>query len=202
MPLYNYNINIPLATNNPSADQPLMQINTNSINSLISIDHIGFNAPNGGNHKQVHLFEQVGVPATLALFDTIYAQSVAGQGELFLTRGVTGVGIQLTGPYNAIQNQGTSFLPGGIILKWGIEANRFTNATAHSAGVINLVPPFPNAMFNIQATLIATTNVTVEPRAVISIGPINNNSFGYVFNTNPSGNANFYSGFYWFAVGN
>ena len=48
-----YTTNIPLASNNPSNDQPNMQVNTNAINSWVQIDHVGFNASNGGEHKQV-----------------------------------------------------------------------------------------------------------------------------------------------------
>lgn len=50
-----YNLNIPDAPNNPSDDQPLMQINTNALDTIIAIDHISFNTANGGNHQQVHL---------------------------------------------------------------------------------------------------------------------------------------------------
>ena len=48
-----YTVNIPFASNNPSTDQPNMEQNTNAINSWVQIDHVGFNASNGGEHKQV-----------------------------------------------------------------------------------------------------------------------------------------------------
>ncbi len=47
-----YNRDIPDAPNNPSVDQPKMKTNTNSIDTLLAVDHIGFNATNGGIHKQ------------------------------------------------------------------------------------------------------------------------------------------------------
>ena len=46
---------VPIATNSPSVDQSAMLQNTNSIRNLINVDHVGFNANNGGRHKQVTL---------------------------------------------------------------------------------------------------------------------------------------------------
>lgn len=50
-----FNTGIPAALNNPSSDQPLMLINTQSDAGIWEIDHIGFNTNNGGTHKQVTL---------------------------------------------------------------------------------------------------------------------------------------------------
>lgn len=47
-----YNRDIPDTPNNPSVDQPKMKTNTNSIDDIIAVDHISFNATNGGTHKQ------------------------------------------------------------------------------------------------------------------------------------------------------
>lgn len=49
-----YNTNIPFASNSPSQDQPRMQENTNSLKSLIEIDHVGFGENQGGYHKDIH----------------------------------------------------------------------------------------------------------------------------------------------------
>jgi hypothetical protein len=51
-----YNVNIPNAPNNPSNDQPLMQENTNAIQTIWAVDHISFNSGAGlssGHHTQV-----------------------------------------------------------------------------------------------------------------------------------------------------
>lgn len=60
---FTYVSNLPAAANNPSNDQPNMQTNTNSIASLISVNHIGFNTATAGQHKQVD-FPDVIAPAT------------------------------------------------------------------------------------------------------------------------------------------
>ena len=54
-----YNSSVPVPTNDPSVDQPDMTINTQSVATIIAVDHVGFNssgsAPNGvgGTHLQV-----------------------------------------------------------------------------------------------------------------------------------------------------
>jgi len=58
MPNFIYTTNIPAAPHNPSADQPIMQVNANSINSIIGVDHYSFNSVDGGYHKQVNLVNE------------------------------------------------------------------------------------------------------------------------------------------------
>lgn len=48
-----YNLDIPDGPNNPSDDQPLMKVNTNAVNTILNVDHIGFNDNDGGLHQQV-----------------------------------------------------------------------------------------------------------------------------------------------------
>lgn len=50
-----YNLDIPDAPNNPSVDQPNMRTNTNSINTIIAVDHYTFADTPSGTHKQVTL---------------------------------------------------------------------------------------------------------------------------------------------------
>lgn len=49
---FEFNTGVPNEDNNPSVDQPDMLINTNSENSIWTIDHISYNSNNGGNHLQ------------------------------------------------------------------------------------------------------------------------------------------------------
>ena len=48
-----YTTGIPNPPDNPSSDVSNMQTNTNTINSWVAVDHIGFNNAAGGLHKQV-----------------------------------------------------------------------------------------------------------------------------------------------------
>ncbi len=50
---FTYNLTVPAAANDPSVDQGPMLTNTNSIDSLIKIDHVTFSGNPAGTHKQV-----------------------------------------------------------------------------------------------------------------------------------------------------
>lgn len=53
MTSYPYINNVPVPTNDPSVDAPNMQTNTETIDSWVAVDHVGFNNSNGGKHNQV-----------------------------------------------------------------------------------------------------------------------------------------------------
>lgn len=60
MTTFSFNTLIPASNNNPSADQPEMQINNLSTNNLLAVDHVSFNSTgpagpdgSGGQHLQV-----------------------------------------------------------------------------------------------------------------------------------------------------
>lgn len=55
MSSYTFNTGIPAANNNPSNDQPQMLQNNVSTNGILGVDHITFNASNGGTHKQMSM---------------------------------------------------------------------------------------------------------------------------------------------------
>jgi hypothetical protein len=48
---FSFNDGIPAAPNNPSVDQPIMLQNNVSTQGIMTVDHIGFNAANGGQHQ-------------------------------------------------------------------------------------------------------------------------------------------------------
>lgn len=128
----------PASSHNPSTDQPDMLTNTNSIPSLIAIDHYGFNNNDGGRHLQVQLPVLGVIPnPTGGLKNgegTIYTKTVNGSSNLFYTPDLSGNEYQLTtinntnfatfGPHNP----GWTFLPGGLYLQYGSLAN-VTNGT-------------------------------------------------------------------------
>jgi hypothetical protein len=120
MPNFIYTNNIPAASHNPSADQPIMQVNTNSINSIIGIDHYSFNDPNNlsGYHKVIDLVNQTVIPT---LPSGVGAMIYAGQGELIFNNANIPTGTFLTQskapPVAAAR--GSSFLPGLTVMQWG-----------------------------------------------------------------------------------
>jgi hypothetical protein len=81
---FNYNYNIPAANNNPSADQPLMLENYQSIHDWTEVDHVGYEVNNGGFHKQV-TFNNTATPAaqTDPVSVAYTTNDVAGHPNLF-----------------------------------------------------------------------------------------------------------------------
>lgn len=50
---FTYNLGIPNPPNNPSADAPNMQTNTNTVGAWTAVDHVGFNVGTAGKHLAV-----------------------------------------------------------------------------------------------------------------------------------------------------
>ncbi len=171
-PSLTYNSGVPNPPDLPSVDVPKMQVNTNSTQTYLERDHVPF-ADEAGAHKQVNLKEtnQAGTPTlpsapNLAgvLFETLYATTNSSQiggnsGELYFTRGGSGIQIQLTGPLTpnpvaplAIGNafNGYTFMAGGVLYQWGFSTAIGTSLVIH----------FPNAYINIPSVVIVGNSPT------------------------------------------
>lgn len=154
-----YNTNIPFASNSPSQDQPRMQENTNSLKSLIEIDHVGFGQTFGGYHTIIHQVPQssvntlaginqlfTGVPGTLVVNgNPTPAIPNNGDTQLYSLTGQGGLS-QLSGNSTATNTEGYQWI-GGILIQWG-RAN-----ISISLGSVNYTVPFPTNIFNLQLTL-------------------------------------------------
>lgn len=208
MGMFTYFPNIPFATNNPSVDQPNMETDTNSISSLIAIDHQGFNVNQGGYHTVVHCIDNIVDPAPVPP-----AGPLLGAGEYY-TKTVTdfatdtaaffqtagGRIIQLTMNTTPVANtNGYSYLPGGIAVQWGQDT--FTSG-GHTQGMINFGTAnrnFPNACFVVIPNLILPDGSSTTVSS-INITAISQNSFNWVYNGSKQGGGNII--IQWIALGN
>lgn len=105
MPSINYFRDIPNGPNDPSDDQPLMQINTNAIDEIFEVDHytFGTNGNLDGWHRLSTYPKWPGAPTfpvdppTLAGQGVVYTKDVGGGViQLFYRRELNGPIIQLT----------------------------------------------------------------------------------------------------------
>lgn len=190
MPVIGYNLNIPFATNNPSTDQPNMLTNTNAINTWNNIDHNTFSASNAGTHKQVTLTNEA-APGFVGGSGVFYANVQSGQSWPFWQNALGS--FQMMQAAIATTNNGSTLIPGGIILKWGIVTPLVSTTTTP----VTFSPVFPNNCFNVQATLINAGATGNEQTISIRSGSVVPGGFSYNYT---GGSA--YNGFYWFAVGN
>jgi hypothetical protein len=186
-----YHNNIPAAGNDPSADQPLMLTNTNSIPILLGIDHVGFgnNESLGGYHKIVHFFLQNADPAKIQYTGQLYTKTVSGDQQLFYETGL-GTISQLTNLATVAASTGYITLPGGIILKWG---NFIPTSNDFN---VSFSPVFPTNCFNLQLSVSGSNSSNY----VSKFKALNKDKFTYTgeySNSNPSNSV-----LYYFAVGN
>jgi hypothetical protein len=145
--MVSYNLNIPDGPNNPSNDQPKMKTNTNAIQTLISVDHVGFNTdgtpPNGvgGHHLQVS-FD--GKNAALAQTDP--------QSVLYTASGVASTVADMR-----FRNQNKIF-PVNLIRAYGIVDGVAGGIVASQS--INVASAIRNAAGSYTITMDASTTTT------------------------------------------
>jgi hypothetical protein len=125
----------------PSQSQPLMLQNFASTQGILAVDHVTFNNETGGQHKQV-TFTSSNVPTVPTTPPVLFTMPNIPSGieQLFF---YSGSNTQSSTQYvNA--TQGSTFLLGGIILKWGNLAVTGSPVTFASA--------FPNACYAVLIT--------------------------------------------------
>lgn len=215
-----YNNDVPAGPNNPSVDQPQMLLNTQAINSIIAVDHAGFNTAStdpSGYHEIIHQIEQgtwdaitrTGAPSAttgfnevFALLDTPDSAGAVQDTQLF---NVTSNGFisQLTG--SLAGNDGYVWA-GGLLFQWGFTTTVSTGSFASGVATGTVVfknrvadaIPFPNNCYIVIPSVFYSG---AQPNGAGSVNindsTISNTSFQWRFNSN-SGS---YTGFYWIAIG-
>lgn len=191
MPDFTFTRDIPDAPNNPSQDQPDMKVNNNSTDSILNVDHFGFNLPDGGLHRQVTLNPQGAPGFPNGGSGVYYADAISGitwpayqntSGAFFLATVI---------PSPAAN--GSTSLVGNLMFQWG----QFTSV---GTALPNAIVPFPTAFgataFSVNCTILTTD----DSRYFVEIYDITNIGFRAV--TRDSGGSK--TGgltFCWMAVG-
>jgi|GEM_PF-2993840 len=204
---FQYNPNIPNGPNSPSADQPLMQNNFNSLNAILGVDHYSFgqqsqaNVGNiDGRHRQVSLPNETspGVPAgtNTVLYSALYGtQNVLFQKNVVSDR-PTNAGISTNAPI------GLSSIYGGAIVQWGFVNGTHSNNHFEDGdtGTVTFPIGFYNAPFIVLATAcFDSTSSTAGGGAEIAIDLkfLSQTVFKWKFFSG----SNEYRRFFWYAIG-
>ena len=202
-----YTDNIPFSTNNPSSDQPIMEQNTNSINSVLSVDHSAFNTSDstGGYHSIIH--QPVTLNATTRSFNQTtrvfnpVVAAIANVNQLLTANVTDGSSVAATGSqiFNLNSNGGIAQLSGssaspegyvwagGLLFQWGTVVDAAGIGTVTFKDRVSGAIPFPSSCFVVMTTL------QNGPFGSIVIPLITNQDFTWAKNTA--------SNFTWFAVG-
>jgi len=137
---FTWNNNVPNAPNNPSVDQPNMLTNTQSDNSIWAVDHIGYNAVNGGIHNVIRFNNQAADPAAIAGFGQLYTKTLGADQQLYYESGA-GVVSLLSGMTQTVAASGNIKFPGGLIIQWG------SAIAAPDNTLVTFSIPFPANLF-------------------------------------------------------
>ena len=188
--------NIPASGTSLGFTRPLIVGNFSAINTTIAVNHVAMNSAGAGKHKFVQIPSSNIPAATGATEWAIYSNTVSGLLELFLAPPNASAVYQLTAsatgfPANAIN--GTSYLPGGVYVQWGIKNNPgtsgnvdFTTTPSNHAFPNNTLLVIPALQHNSSAN----ESVTIQPTPTAT---------GFSYRTTSS-SAN--TILFWIAIGN
>lgn len=187
---FSYFPNVPNGPDDPADDQPLMQTNTASISSLISVDHVGFNVAKGGLHNQVTFSKNQSAPGFGTGVSDLFANVATGNSWPFWQNAIGT--FQMVNPIMGSNANGSITIPGGLIFKFG-----FVNST--SSGNVAYATPFPTGVISawgqpyfIGSNPNGNANLAIKNDASFTAA-----QFSWVFVTNSGA----YSGFFWYAIG-
>ena len=196
---FTYTTGIPNGPNNPSNDQPIMQTNTNSINSIFKIDHFGFNnaAAQGGWHQQSTYPQVAAAPTTASGQLALYSKAGTSGSALFMVRdnvGATEVALTSSAIAAPVRTAlGYTWLPGNLLLQWG-----FTALINPGATTITFQQAFASvAGFGPIVTFAPFASAPTSSTGNVYISGTNNINF-VVQNTDKSGQV---INLYWHAIG-
>jgi len=149
--------NMPVTTQSLGTTQPLVLANFAALRSTISNavqpNHVDVNSSGAGKHVFVQMPVQTASAANLPAANEggLITQTVSGNSELFYVRDNTATYTQLTKGNTFLDvptATGSTFLPGGLILKFGKYLTGGDGATITFPG-----GAFPNNCLNVQISI-------------------------------------------------
>lgn len=141
-----YNPNIPQANQLISQSQAQIQTNFAQLDTVFDIDHVTFDnatAGNRGKHRQSTYIQLAGDPTTAVDELAMYAKDLAGAETLYLRKESNGTVVQMSGRDPVVAASGETFLPGGLLMKWG-QIGAASNGVAQ-----NFPTAFPTACYSV-----------------------------------------------------
>ena len=154
MPIPTFNSGYPQDGSSLGQSKRQIRDNIDGTYQTLAIDHIDNNGNPGakpaGYHKVIHMVPQGSNPAAIAGYGQLFSKtvtSVISDTALFWETG-TGIVSQLT--MNILPKaaaNGYTYLPGGILLQWGIVAGSSASSTTVLFATSNI--DFPTACFNV-----------------------------------------------------
>jgi len=191
-----FNPNIPTGGQTISSTTVPIQTNFSIANTAFGVDHTPFiTVTNQGQHQKVSLVQQAADPAALATAPILYAKSTTSNtvnNDIYFRRasndGSSIVQLTTTKVNPLASTNGSSFLPGGVMIQWGQ-----TSFVGSSNPTITFPTAFPNNPFSVQITINNSNGTVPNAWRITSLSPS-----GFVANVQVTGATTMY----WMAIGN
>lgn len=164
-----YSPNIPNATDLLSQSQPDIKANFQAIDTTFNLNHVDFNASGAGKHKFLSMPVQSPAPTFDAGDVGLYSflSPVTAQNELYINKlnQVTVTQIPATASILSVTSapsngaSGWTYLPSGILMKWGTATVTSTLGTPNQVVTYPVAANIPafNQVFSVQITVFQTT---------------------------------------------
>lgn len=170
-----YNPNIPKPTDPFSQSQGQIKTNFAQADTLFDVNHVKFDDPTAvdrGKHRKVDML-QIAPPGVAVSQMVFYNKLVSGISNLFYQRDGSATEIQMTAANPNVATTGETFLPGGLLLKWGSTSGTGDDSVTFAGlGLSN----FPNNGFVVLTQVVnagggpATVNQFVSVRGITTTG--------------------------------
>lgn len=202
-----YNANIPQAADLLSQSQGDLQSNFQAIATLVAVNHVQFNDADQGKHKYVEFPAQLASPpiafaaGEVALYSFLNATTTKNELYVNKTNQATVVQVPITASILSTNSNpglnvsGWTYLPSGILLKWG--SGSANGNTAIVFPVAATIPVFTNVMSIILCTAYGNTS---DGNVVARLGNFTNLGFN-AYGSQRTTVTNAAAGFQYLAIG-
>jgi hypothetical protein len=196
-------IDVPLTGQNLDQTRNPIRNNFLSVNNAFLVDHVTYNATGAGKHNKVTLPNQATAPTfappEVGIYNFVNATSAIN--ELYISKSD---GTQVPSTASAQNINGWTYLPSGLLLKWGTSAatrNALSTVTLPTPANAANGPRFTN-IFMVQAVQTFSAGPsTGDLNTALCVGNITIDNFQVFARANGLPNSGAINIFY-FAIGN
>ena len=182
--------NIPQPNDQLSVSQGNILTDFQGINTFVNVNHVDFTSADAGKHKWASFPVQAGDPGTTVTELALYSKNstLTASPELFIQRANNGNAVNVTA--SSLLSEGWSFLPSGLLIKWGI-----VTVTGHVSPYTYNYPAGANIpAFNPCYTVyLIPFNTNMVDVLVWQLGAFNNVSFQLQYTNGISGQFNYFA---------
>jgi len=149
-----YNPGIPVSGQTLGSSRPQVQGNFQTLDTTIATNHVAMNQANAGKHTFTEMVARTTENTNQIQTGTVthFSKLLGGITEWYFQREGTGVAsvpaIQMSKGTPSPLASGCTFLPGGLIIKWGT----FVATTAGTLVTFSTVTPFTAPPFSVIVT--------------------------------------------------